>query len=79
MTETKMIPCPSDQDYKKLLYVEVIYLVKGFFNGRKFVHYPEKEAEQMYLRTVNKMTQDKVSSLICLRKEDHSLIKSHRV
>jgi len=71
--------CPSDKDHRTLNYVEVIYLVGGFFKDRKFVHYPEKEAEQMYLRTVNKMTQDKVSSLIALRKEDHTLIKSHRV
>lgn len=79
MTEMKTIQCPSDQDYRTLHYVEVIYLSEGFFKGRKFVHYPEKEAEQMYLRTVNKMTQDKISSLVTLRKEDHTMIKSHRI
>lgn len=78
-TETISKTSPSDKDYRKLLYVEVIYLLDGFFKGRKFVHYPEKEAEQMYLRTINKMESDKVSSLISLRNEEHSLIKSHRV
>jgi len=68
----------KDQDFRTLLYVEVIYLAEGFFKDRKFVHYPEKEAEQMYLRTVNKMTQDKIESLVTLRNEDHILIKSHR-
>lgn len=78
MTETKTKTLsPSDKDYRKLKYVEVIYLSEGFFKGRKFVHYPEKEAEQMYLRTVNKMTQDKIESLVTLRNEDHILIKSH--
>ena len=67
---------PSDQDYRTLNYVEVIYLKEGFFKARKFVHYPEKEAETMYLRTVNKMAQDRVDSLVTLRKENHNLIKS---
>jgi hypothetical protein len=69
----------NDKDYRKLNYVEVIYLKEGFFKNRKFVHYPEKEAEQMYLRTVNKMTEDKVESLVTLRTEEHTLLKSHRV
>lgn len=69
---------PSDQNHRTLNYVEVVYLVKGFFNGRKFIHYPEKEAEVMYQRTVNKMVQDKIDCLVTLRTEDHGLLKSFR-
>ena len=72
-------PFHSDKQYRTLHYVEVVYLSQGFFKERKFLYYPEKEAEKMYMRTVNKMTQDKVSSLVTLRKEDHTLIKSQRI
>jgi len=77
--ETKIKTSPSDKDYRTLHYVEVIYLCDGYFKNRKFVHYPEKEAETMYQRTINKMVADRVSSLITLRNESHVLIKSHRV
>jgi hypothetical protein len=66
----------GDKDH--MMYVEVIYLSEGIFKGRKFIHYPEKEAESMYLRTTNKMVQDKIDCLVTLRKEDHTLLKSFR-
>jgi len=60
-------------------YVEVIYLTNGKYASRKFVHYPVDEALNMFLRTVNKFKQDKTSALVCLREENHQLIKSERI
>ena len=60
-------------------YVEVIYLTNGKYTSRKFVNYPVDDALNMFLRTVNKFKQDKTSALVCLRKENHELIKSERI
>lgn len=61
-------------------YVDVVYLdYKGQYASSKQVHYTEKEAAEMYLRTINKMKQEKRSALIQLRDENHYLIKSDRV
>lgn len=64
--------------FRTLHYVEVIYLTNGQYTSRKLVHYPVDEAKIMYARTINKFKEDKKSALICLREENHQLIKSER-
>ena len=59
-----------------MYYVEVYYLSKMNFTGRKMQHYEEKEAEVNYLRTIGKLTAEKKTGLVCLRSDDHDLIKS---
>lgn len=72
-----MTTSPSDQQHRTLNYVEVIYLTeKGMYSGRKHAHYPEQEANTMFQRTVNKLSADKAKALICLREENHELLKS---
>lgn len=67
----------TDHQHRTLNYVEVIYLTeKGMYNGRKHAHYPEQEAKTMFQRTVNKLSAEKAKALICLREENHELLKS---
>lgn len=56
-------------------YVEVYYLNKMTVGGRKWKHYEEKEAEIMYMRTIGKLQSEKKAALICLRTDEHDLIK----
>lgn len=70
---------PSDQHYRKLNYVEVIYLDKNQPSSAKFQHYPEEESIKVFQRTVNKMKAEKRNVLIVLRDENHQLIKSERI
>ncbi len=65
----------SDQHHRTLHYVEVIYLEKMKYHKRKHEHYPEKEAATMYMRTINKFREDKKNAIICLREENHQLLK----
>lgn len=69
----------TDSKHRTLFYVEVVYLDKGKPSGVKFQHYPEAEAERMYLRTINKFKQEKRDALVNLREENHQLIKSERI
>lgn len=69
----------TDQHHRTLHYVEVIYLTNGMVTGKKFIHYPVEEALKMYMRTINKFRGEKTSALICLREENHNIIKSERV
>lgn len=69
----------SDTHNRTLHYVDVIYLSKGKYDGRKHAHYPEQEAVIMFQRTINKFKEEKKEALICLREENHSLIKSEKV
>jgi hypothetical protein len=68
----------SDQAHRTLQYVEVIYFVgkTKTYKSRKWQHYPVEEAGIMYQRTLNKMKEEKVNCLVCLREENHQLIKS---
>jgi hypothetical protein len=49
------------------------------FAGRKMQHYEVNEAEVNYLRTIGKLTSEKKTALVCLRSEDHDLIKSELI
>jgi hypothetical protein len=62
--------------FRTLHYVEVIYLSNGQCAGKKFVYYPVDEARVMFARTINKFKDEKTRALICLREENHQLIKS---
>lgn len=66
----------SDQKHRTLNYVEVLYFDKGKFKSRKHAYYPVEESEKIFQRTINKMTEDKIESMVCLRTETHELIKS---
>lgn len=65
----------SEQHNRTLNYVEVLYFNKKQYLKRKHEHYPEKEAATIYLRTVNKFKEDKSEVIICLRSENHELLK----
>jgi hypothetical protein len=65
--------------FRTLHYVEVIYLRNGQYTGKKFVHYPVDEAKTMYARTINKFKEDSTKALVCLREENHQLIKSEMI
>lgn len=62
--------------FRTLHYVEVTYLEKGMPSSGKHVHYDEKEAAEMYMRTINKFKVEKKNALIQLRDENHQLLKS---
>ncbi len=69
----------SPSNDRTLHYVEVLYMKGIQFIERKFNHYPEEEAGKIYQRTINKFTEDKSQNvIICLREENHNLLKSHR-
>ncbi len=62
-----------------LHYVEVLYMKGVNYLDRKFNHYPESEASQVYTRTVNKFTEDKSKNVIVtLREENHTILKSFK-
>jgi hypothetical protein len=66
----------SKKSLSKTHYVEVVYLKGGLPQSRKLQSYTEEEAARMYMRTINKFTTEKTKALICLRTEEHDLIKS---
>lgn len=69
-----------ESHFRTMHYVDVVYLNdKGQYGSSKQVHYTEKEAAEMYLRTINKLKQEKKSALIQLRDEQHQLIKCERL
>lgn len=69
----------SDKQHRTLHYVEVIYLENMKYKKRKHEHYPVNEAKNMYLRTINKFKEDKKNAVVCLRQENHELIKAELV
>jgi hypothetical protein len=69
----------TDQHHRTLHYIDVIYLKDGHFKSRKAVHFPELEANQMYYKTIAKLKKEGTSALICLREENHELLKNERV
>lgn len=68
---------PSDQHYRTMHQVEVIYLKNGMYDNRKFSYYLSDEAENIYIRTVNKFKGNS-NALVTLRDENGYLIKSFR-
>lgn len=60
-------------------YVEVIYLLKGFFESRKVLYFLKDEAERVYILTVKQFKEEKKEALVVLRGEHHGLIKSERI
>jgi hypothetical protein len=57
-------------------YVEVIYLLKGFFESRKALYFPQDEAEKIFILTVKQFKEEKKEALVVLRGGGHGLIKS---
>jgi hypothetical protein len=60
-------------------YVEVIYLLKGFFESRKALYFPKDEAEKIFTLTVKQFKEEKKEALVVLRGEHHGLIKSELI
>jgi hypothetical protein len=61
-------------------YVEVIFLLNGFFDSRKALPYPTKEeAEAVYIATVKKFREEKRNALVCLRGGGNCLLKSEMI
>lgn len=66
----------ADTAHRSLHYVEVIYFNGTQFKERKMQHYPVDEAAVIFQRTCNKMKQEKINAMVCLREENHMLLKS---
>lgn len=64
--------------FRTMNYIEVIYFDKGNYKERKQAFYQDNLCEQMFIRTENKMKEEKKETLIALRDENHNLIKSIR-
>jgi hypothetical protein len=47
-------------------YVEVIYLLKGFFESRKALYFPQDEAEKIFILTVKQFKEEKKEGM-CFR------------
>lgn len=63
-----------DEKNRILQYVEVIYFDRLVYRERKFFYYPPNEANQVYVKTVEKLS--KQSVIVCLREENHNLLRS---
>jgi hypothetical protein len=60
-------------------FVEVVYLLRGQYDKKKYIQYDTKEeAEAIYILTVKKFKKENKNALICLRGE-HGLIKSEKI
>lgn len=62
--------------FRTMNYIEVIYFEKNIYKERKQAFYQDNLCDQMFLRTENKMKEEKKQTLISLRDENHNLIKS---
>jgi hypothetical protein len=60
-------------------YVETRKLIKGQPGEMKMIWYPDNEAHEMYLKVVAKYKALKEPILICLRDQEHQLIKSEKL
>ena len=47
--------------------------------SRKWQEYPKTEAKKIFDQTVKKMIASKTEALVCLREDNHDLIKSEMV
>ena len=61
------------------MYIEVIYIQNKHPYSRKWQHYPDEDIEKKFDQVVAKMIATKTESLVCLRHDDHVLIKSKRI
>lgn len=59
-------------------YVEVVYMNKNSFQGRKTMWYTPNEANKIYLKTIDKFMRESKDVIVCVRDSDHILIKSFR-
>jgi hypothetical protein len=58
-------------------YVEVVHLLKGQYQKKKYIQYPSKEeAEKIFTLTVKQFKEEKKEALVCLRGGGHGLIRS---
>ena len=61
------------------MYVEVFYFIDRQYAERRFIHYNNPDqANDIYKKTIAKMKKYKNDTLICLRDDNHELIKSCR-
>ena len=58
------------------MYIEVYYLSKMNYTARKVQTYSENEIDVMYSRAIGKLISDKKQALVCIRNDEHDLIKS---
>ena len=58
------------------MYVEVIYFEKKKYQSRKLVHCTKEESAEFFRDAVKMMKEEEIECLICLRDEQHILIKS---
>lgn len=58
-------------------YVEVVYLLRGYYQKRKYIPYNKiEDATKIYDATVLKFKKENTKALVCLRQASHGLIKS---
>jgi hypothetical protein len=62
-----------------MYYVEVIFLLNGFYESRAALFYPKDEAEAVYILTVKKFREEKRNALVCLRGGGNGLLKSEMI
>ena len=61
------------------MYVEVFYFIDRVYAERRFVHYDDPhQANNIYKKTIAKMKRNGNDTLVCLRQDNHELIKSFR-
>lgn len=62
-----------------IYFVEVIYLLRGQYDKRKYIQYPKiEDAEKIYEATIKKFKIEKQAALVCLR-TDAGLVKSEKI
>lgn len=61
------------------MYVEVYYLKNKSYVSRKMQEYKKEEIEVMFKRTIGKMMTQKTESMVCMRDDNHDLIKTEMV
>jgi hypothetical protein len=70
--EAGMMTCLSERTH----YLDVFFFKGSDVVNHQMHHYQEKEAAQMYQRGINKYKGQTERILICLRDNEHQLLKS---
>jgi hypothetical protein len=63
---------------KEMNYVEVVYMNKNKYLSRKTMWYEPNQAHKIYLKTIDKFMRETKDVIVCIRDQDHILIKSYR-
>lgn len=61
-------------------FVEVVYLLKGQYDKKKYIQYDSmEEADKVFILTVKKFKEEKREALVVLRGGGNGLIKSEKI